>query len=57
LAFLAIAAMASMSVTTPPGLAIDSMKMALVFSVSAAAKFWGSSGLAHLTCQPKLLKA
>ena len=53
----AISAIASMSQTTPPGLAIDSMKIALVLSDSAARNASGSSGSAHFTFQPKLLKA
>ena len=47
---------ASMSMMTPPGLAMDSMKMAFVLSVTAAAKEEGSSASAHFTFQPKLLK-
>ena len=52
---LATVATASMSVTTPPGLAIDSMKIALVFGVTAFSKDEMSSMSAHLTFQPKLL--
>ena len=48
---------ASMSVIVPPGLAIDSMKIALVLSDSASTKLSGLSGSAHRTCQPKALKA
>ena len=48
---------ASMSVMTPPGLAIDSMKIALVFGEIARSKVEMSSGSAHTTFQPKLLKA
>ena len=47
----AILAIASTSQTTPPGLAIDSMKIARVLSVMAALKLSGSSGFAHLTRQ------
>jgi len=39
------------------GLAIDSMKMALVCGVTARSKLSISSGSAHTTFQPKLLKA
>ena len=46
-----------MSVTTPPGLAINSMKIALVFGVTARSKVPISSGSAHTTFQPKFLKA
>ena len=53
----AIAEMAAMSVTTPPGLAMDSTKMALVFGLTAFSKLEMSSGSAHTTSQPKLLKA
>ena len=53
--FLAIAAMAFRSTITPPGLAIDSTKIALVFGVMAASNVAGSSGLAHTTFQPKFL--
>ena len=56
-ACFAIAASAAMSVITPPGLAIDSQKIALVLSVTSAAKAAGSAGSAHFTCQPKRLKA
>ena len=53
----AIAATASMSVMTPPGLAIDSMKIALVFGVTARSNEAMSSGSAHTTFQPKFLNA
>jgi hypothetical protein len=46
---------ASMSVMTPPGLAIDSMKIALVFGLTAFSKDEMSSMSAHFTFQPKLL--
>ena len=45
-----------MSVTTPPGLAILSMKMALVLLLTASSKVDMSSGSAQTTFQPKLLK-
>jgi hypothetical protein len=38
-----------MSTMTPPGLAIDSMKIALVFGVIARSKLDGSSGSAQLS--------
>ena len=56
-ASLATAETAAMSVMIPPGLAIDSMKIALVFGVTARSKVEMSSGSAHTTFQPKLLKA
>ena len=56
-AFCAISAIASMSVMTPPGLAIDSMKIALVFGETARSKVEMSSGSAHTTFQPKFLNA
>jgi hypothetical protein len=40
-AFLAMAAMAGRSTMTPPGLAIDSQKMARVLGVMALAKLRG----------------
>jgi len=40
---------------TPPGLAIDSMKIALVFGLMARSKVPMSSGSAHTTFQPKFL--
>ena len=46
-----------MSVTVPPGLAIDSTKIALVCGVTARSKLEMSSESAHTTFQPKLLKA
>src|ERR1041385_7009060 len=46
---------ASMSVMTPPGLAIDSMKIALVFGVMPRSNEPRSSGSAHTTFQPKFL--
>ncbi len=51
-----MAAIAEMSVMTPPGLAIDSTKMALVFGVSAARKLAGSSVSAKRTFQSNFLK-
>ena len=51
----AILATASMSVITPPGLAIDSMKIALVLGLMARSKVPMSSGSAHTTFQPKFL--
>ena len=56
-ALRATAEIASMSVTVPEGLAIDSMKIALVCGVTARSKLPISSGSAHTTFQPKLLKA
>src|SRR5687768_9845929 len=56
-AFLAIAAIASISQTTPPGLAIDSVKIALVFGVIAFSNEEISSGSAQATFQPKFLNA
>ena len=41
----------------PAGLAIDSMKMALVAGVTACAKLAASSASAHTTFQPNFLKA
>ena len=46
-----------MSVITPPGLAIDSVKIALVFGLMARSNEPRSSGSAHTTFQPKFLKA
>ena len=40
---------------TPPGLAIDSMKIALVFGDTARSNEGRSSGSAHTTFQPKFL--
>ena len=54
-AFLAIFEIASMSVMTPPGLAIDSMKIALVLPLTARSNEEMSSGSAHTTFQPKFL--
>jgi hypothetical protein len=48
-------AIASMSVMTPPGLAIDSMKIALVLGDTARSNEPRSSGSAHTTFQPKFL--
>ena len=48
-------AIASMSVMTPPGFAIDSMNIALVFGVIARSKEPMLSGSAHTTFQPKFL--
>ncbi len=45
-----------MSVMMPPGLAIDSTKMALVFGVSAARKESASVVSAKRTVQPHFLK-
>src|SRR5262249_46828352 len=56
-ALLAILAIASISVMTPPGLAIDSMKIALVFGLTARSNVAMSSGSAHTTFQPKFLNA
>ena len=56
-ALLAIFATASMSTITPPGLAIDSMKIALVFGLIARSKVEMSSGSAQTTFQAKFLKA
>ena len=55
-AFCAILAIAAMSVMRPPGLAINSMKMALVFGDSAFSMEERSSASAQTTCQPKDLK-
>jgi hypothetical protein len=52
----AMSAIASMSVMMPPGLAMDSMKIALVFGVTARSKLAMSSGSAYTTFQPKFLK-
>jgi hypothetical protein len=41
----------------PPGLAIDSQKIALVFGVTAAANVSGLLESAHFTFQSKFLKA
>ena len=54
---LAMAETASKSVITPPGFAINSVKIALVFGVIARSKVPMSSGSAQTTFQPKLLKA
>ena len=56
-ALRATSAIASMSVMLPAGLAIDSMKIALVRGVTARSKLPISSGSAHATFQPKLLNA
>ena len=48
---------AAMSVTTPPGLAIDSMKIALVFGVIGALEGTRCRPGRPTTFQPKLLKA
>ncbi len=53
---LAISATAAMSVMRPPGLAMDSMKMALVFGDRAFSIEFMSSASAQTTCQPKDLK-
>ena len=47
--------LASMSEMMPPGLAIDSMKIALVRGLTAFSKESMSSGSAQTTFQPKLL--
>ena len=52
----AIFATAAISVMRPPGLAIDSMKMALVLGESALSIEEMSSASAHTTCQPNDLK-
>jgi hypothetical protein len=52
----AIPAIASRSVTTPPGLARLSTKIALHLGVSAVRKFSGSSGSTKMTFQPNFLK-
>ena len=41
---------------TPPGLAIDSTKMARVLGVTALAKLCGSVESAQFTCQSNFLK-
>ena len=56
-AFLAMAAIAGRSTTMPPGLAIDSQKMARVLPVTALAKLAGSVASAHLTRQSNFLNA
>ncbi len=56
-AALAMAAMAGRSTTMPPGLAIDSQKIALVRGVIASAKLSGRVASAQATFQPKLAKA
>ena len=52
----AISAIASISTTTPPGLARLSTKIALHLGVSARRKFSGSSGSTKWQCQPSFLK-
>ena len=54
-AFLAILAMAGRSTMTPPGLAINSQKMARVFGVTALANEAGSVASAHATFQLNFL--
>ena len=54
-AFLAIAERAGRSTTMPPGLAIDSQKMALVLGVIAFAKVSGLVASAHATFQLNFL--
>jgi len=54
-ASLATAATAAMSVMMPPGLAIDSTKIALVFGVTAARKDCGSVVWAQRTVQSHFL--
>src|SRR4026209_534486 len=54
-ASLATAATAGMSGMMPPGLAIDSTKIALVFGVTAARKDCGSVGSAQRTVQSHFL--
>ncbi len=56
-AFFAMAAIAGRSTTMPPGLAIDSQKMALVFAVTAEANVAGLVASAHTTFQLKFLNA
>jgi hypothetical protein len=51
-ALRAILAIASRSTMTPPGLAIDSTKIALVFGEIARSNEEMSSGSAHTTFQP-----
>jgi hypothetical protein len=46
-----------MSVITPPGLAIDSVKIALVFGEMARSNEAMSSGSAQMTVQSKFLNA
>ena len=55
-AFLAIAPIAARSMTMPPGLAIDSQKIALVFGVMAFSMEAGSVASAHTTFQLNFLK-
>ena len=50
---LAMAAMAARSVMTPPGLAIDSTKIARVFSLIAARTAASSSRSTNVADQPK----
>ena len=52
---LAMSPIACRSTMTPPGLAIDSTKIALVRSLMAASKVDGSSESAQRTVQPKFL--
>ncbi len=52
---LAISESAAMSVMMPPGLAMDSQKIAFVRGVIAASKATGSSASAQTTFQPKFL--
>ena len=56
-AFLAIAAIAGRSTTMPPGLAIDSQKIAFVLGVMARAKLSGSLESAQTTFQSNFLNA
>ena len=53
--FLAMAAMAGRSTTIPPGLAIDSQKIAFVFGVIAVSKLSGSVASAQATFQLNFL--
>ena len=55
-AFLAMAAIAGRSTMTPPGLAIDSQKMARVLGVTALAKLAGSVESAHFDVPVELLE-
>ena len=55
-AFLATAAMAGRSTRTPPGLAMDSQKIARVFGVIAFSNEAGSVASAHFTFQSNFLK-
>jgi hypothetical protein len=56
-AVLAILAMPAMSVMTPPGLAMDSMKIALVFGVMAASSSREIVGIGPLHAPAEVLEA